>query len=428
MNVLIIGSGGREHAITWKIKQSPLCEKIYVAPGNGGTKEIAINLDINVKDFSAVRKAVVDYEIGLVVVGPEEPLVNGMVDDLKTNEETKGVLVIGPAQAAAKLEGSKEFSKDFMTKYGVPTAKAKTFDSSNIREGYQFLEELKPPYVLKADGLAAGKGVLITEDLSEAKANLDDLILNKRFGDASARVLIEEFLSGIELSVFVLTDGKDFVVLPEAKDYKRIGEGDEGPNTGGMGAVSPVIFADKQFMNKVVEKVIKPTVKGIESEGMDYCGFIFFGLMNNSGEPEVIEYNVRMGDPETEVVMPRIKSDLLEVLIAAAEGRLNEVKLELEPFTATTVVMVSGGYPGDYEKGREISFKKDVKGSIPFHAGTAIKNDTLVTNGGRVIAVTGLGKNMGEALNRSYSGVDLIEWEGKNYRKDIGFDLQRLGQ
>ena len=428
MNVLIIGAGGREHAMAWKIKQSPTCGIVYIAPGNGGTAEVATNLDINVKEVPEVKAAILKYDIGLVVVGPEEPLVNGIVDKLKGDEELKELLVVGPDAHGARLEGSKEFSKDFMNKYGVPTARAKTFDASNITEGHQFLKEVKPPYVLKADGLAAGKGVLITSDLAEAQANLDDLILNKRFGEASARVLIEEFLSGIELSVFVLTDGKDFVVLPEAKDYKRIGEGDTGPNTGGMGAVSPVIFADRLFMEKVVEKVVKPTVRGIKEEGMDYRGFIFIGLMNDGGEPQVIEYNVRMGDPETEVVMPRIKSDLLSLLVAVAQGKLAEEELEIEPFTATTVVLVSDGYPADYEKGREITFSKKIKSAIPFHAGTKMKGGQLVTNGGRVIAMTGLGKNMVEALTQSYNAIKDVQWKGMTYRSDIGADLQKLGQ
>lgn len=426
MNILVIGSGGREHALSWKIAQSPKCDQLFVAPGNGGTGEVATNLEINVNDHQAVLQAIEEHKIGMVVIGPEDPLVNGLADDLKAANSS--LLVVGPGKSGAILEGSKQVAKDFMKKYEVPTAAAEVFDESNIEAGYRFLESLNPPYVLKADGLAAGKGVLITEDLSEAKANLDDLILHKKFGDASAKVLIEQFLKGIELSVFVLTDGKDYVILPEAKDYKRIGEGDTGLNTGGMGAVSPVVFADKDFMRKVEEKVVQPTVRGIQEEGMDYCGFIFIGLMNQSGEPYVIEYNVRMGDPETEVVIPRIKTDLVELLQAAALGELNGMELEIEPYTASTVILVSGGYPEAYEKGKEIRFKEEIKSVIPFHAGTTMKEDKLLTNGGRVMAITGLGKNMGEALNRCYKAVDLIEWEGMNYRSDIGKDLQKLGQ
>ncbi|WP_258100552.1 phosphoribosylamine--glycine ligase [Marinoscillum pacificum] len=426
MNILVIGSGGREHALAWKMAQSPKCDKLYIAPGNGGTGDVATNLDLDPKNHVAVINAVTQYEIDLVVIGPEDPLVNGLADDLKAAH--KSLLVVGPGKTGAILEGSKQVAKDFMKKYGVPTAAAEVFDETNIEEGYKFLESLEPPYVLKADGLAAGKGVLITEDLAEAKQNLDDLIINKQFGDASAKVLIEQFLKGIELSVFVLTDGKDYVILPEAKDYKRIGDGDTGLNTGGMGAVSPVVFADKSFMEKVEEQVVKPTVRGIQEEGMDYCGFIFIGLMNQSGEPYVIEYNVRMGDPETEVVIPRIKSDLVELLEAAAEGELAGKELDIEPYTASTVILVSGGYPESYEKGKEIRFKKEIKSVIPFHAGTKIQEGKLVTNGGRVMALTGLGKNMGEALTRCYAAVDLVNWEGMNYRTDIGKDLQKLGQ
>ena len=426
MNVLIIGSGGREHALAWKIKQSPQLSKLFVAPGNGGTHSIATNLEINVKDVEEVKSAIKENDINMVVVGPEDPLVNGIVDYLK--DELKDVMVIGPGSEGAKLEGSKEFAKDFMEKYGIPTGQAKVFDKTNIEEGYAFLSSQHPPYVLKADGLAAGKGVLITEDIDEAKQNLDDLIIGEKFGKSSARVLIEEFLNGIELSVFVLTDGKDYVILPEAKDYKRIGEADTGPNTGGMGAVSPVIFADKAFMDKVEERIIKPTIKGIREEGMDYHGFVFFGLISVKGEPYVIEYNVRMGDPETEVVIPRIKSDLMELLKATAHANLGKVTIEIEPFTATTVMTVSEGYPGAYPKGKEIEIDQPLNGAIVFQAGTKMVGQKLFTNGGRVIAVTCLGKNMSEALAKSYKGVDQIKWEGKNYRSDIGFDLKALGQ
>jgi phosphoribosylamine--glycine ligase len=427
MNILIIGSGGREHAIAWKIHQSPLCEHLFLAPGNGGTSEIAQNLPIGVDDFDQLLAAITEHSIELVLIGPEAPLVNGLVDRIKSSEAHQHVKVIGPASDGAQLEGSKDFAKQFMNKYGIPTAKAQVITQKNVKEGKKFLEELDPPYVLKADGLAAGKGVIITEDLAEAKSSLEQLI-GGQFGAASETVLIEEFLSGVEISVFVLTDGKDYVILPEAKDYKRIGEGDEGPNTGGMGAVSPVIFADRIFMEKVESKIIKPTVEGIKQEGYDYHGFIFFGLIKVGSEPYVIEYNVRMGDPETEVVMPRIKSDLVEALLATAEDRLASYNIEKELFTAATVMLVSEGYPGAYEKGREITLAGNLKGVIPFHAGTKLEDGKLLTDGGRVISVTGLGKNMGEALNSSYLKIKEIDWEGKTFRKDIGFDLNRLGQ
>ncbi|MFY0608158.1 MAG: phosphoribosylamine--glycine ligase [Cyclobacteriaceae bacterium] len=428
MNVLIIGSGGREHAFVWKLKQSPKCGEVFIAPGNGGTNTLATNLTIDVSDIDVVKEAILSNDVRLVVIGPEVPLVNGLVDDLKAQPELKDLLIVGPAKSGAILEGSKEVSKEFMNKYGVPTAAAKVFDASNIEEGYAFLESLKPPYVLKADGLAAGKGVLITEDIEEAKKNLDDLIIHKQFGDASAKVLIEEFLTGIEVSVFVLTDGKDYVILPEAKDYKRIGEGDTGLNTGGMGAISPVIFADRAFMESVEEEVVKPTVEGIKAEGMDYCGFIFIGLMNSGGKPKVIEYNVRMGDPETEVVLPRIKSDMLDLLVTAASGKLGSFDLEIEPYTAATLVLVAGGYPEAYEKGKEITIEGEIKTVIPFHAGTKEENGKLVTNGGRVMTLTGLGKNLPEALSNCYTAAERIKWDGINYRRDIGKDLQKLGQ
>ncbi len=428
MNILVVGSGGREHTLAWKIKQSPKCDKVFVAPGNGGTENVAINLPINIDDHNQVKSVIIENGIDLVVIGPEVPLVNGIVDDLKAATELKDLKIVGPAKSGAMLEGSKQFAKDFMQKYGVPTAGAKIITEANLKEGYEFLESLKPPYVLKADGLAAGKGVLITKDIDEAKTNLTDLIVNKKFGDASAKVLIEEFLSGIELSVFVLTDGKDYVILPAAKDYKRIGEGDTGLNTGGMGAISPVIFADKAFMQKVEDEVVKPTVKGIAEEGMDYTGFVFIGLMNNAGQPYVIEYNVRMGDPETEVVLPRIKSDFLELLEAAADGQLGEKTLEVEPYTASTVILVAGGYPESYDKGDEITVKEEVKSAIVFHAGTRKDNGKLLTNGGRVMAMTGLGKNLAEALAHSYAAADQIKWKNMNFRKDIGFDLKELGQ
>ena len=427
MNILIIGSGGREHAIAWKINQSPLCNQLYVAPGNGGTATLAENLPIGVEEYDQLLKVMLEKSVDLVVVGPEAPLVGGLVDKIKNSPSHAHIKVIGPGGEGSRLEGSKDFAKQFMIKYGIPTAKAEVISKSNLTEGKKFLASLEPPFVLKADGLAAGKGVIITEDLKEAQNSLEELIKGK-FGAASETVLIEEFLSGVEISVFVLTDGKDYLILPEAKDYKRIGEGDQGPNTGGMGAISPVIFADRIFMEKVEQKIIKPTVEGIHKEGYDYHGFIFFGLIKVGNEPFVIEYNVRMGDPETEVVMPRIKSDLVELLLATAEDRVAEVTLEKEPFTASTVMLVAEGYPEAYEKGKEITMSGDLKGVIPFHAGTQVKSGKLVTSGGRVIAVTGLGKNMGEALNKSYQKINQIQWEGKTFRTDIGFDLKRLGQ
>lgn len=427
MNILVIGSGGREHALAWKIRQSPRCSQLFLAPGNGGTGQIATNLDIDVKDFTALKAAIREHSIHLIVVGPEDPLVNGVVDDLKADASLKGLLIIGPSKDGARLEGSKEYAKEFMLRHGVPTAAARTFHAGNIAEGYAFLKTLRPPYVLKADGLAAGKGVLITDDVEEARRNLEDLILHQKFGAASARVLIEAFLSGIELSVFVLTDGKDYVILPEAKDYKRIGEGDTGLNTGGMGAVSPVIFADADFMTKVEELVVKPTIAGIKAEKMDYTGFIFIGLMNDQGNPYVIEYNVRMGDPETEVVIPRIQSDLVDLLMAAAKGELAGQRIDVNPNTATTVMLVSGGYPEAYEKGKEITIGADDSVTV-FHAGTRLEGDKLLTNGGRVISVTALGKNMDEAMSKSYKAIEKIHWEGRFFRSDIGADLKKLGQ
>lgn len=428
MNILVIGSGGREHAFAWKIKQSPKCDQVFVAPGNGGTGSVATNLNINISKVAEVKSAIVENNIDLVVVGPEVPLVEGLVDDLKADADLKNLLIVGPAKNGAILEGSKEFSKEFMNKYGVPTAAAKVFDESNIEDGYTFLESLKPPYVLKADGLAAGKGVLITENIEEAKANLRELIINKQFGAASARVLIEEFLHGIEVSVFVLTDGKDYLILPEAKDYKRIGVGDTGLNTGGMGAVSPVIFADETFMTRVEEEVVKPTIAGIKAEKMDYCGFVFIGLMNDGGKPYVIEYNVRMGDPETEVVLPRIKSDLVELLEAAAQGKLGEKSIEIEPYTATTVVLVAGGYPENYNKGDVISIGELPENVVAFHAGTKLSDGNLVSNGGRVLALTGMGANLEQAISKSYAAASKISWKDMYYRTDIGLDLKKLGQ
>ncbi|XOV93222.1 MAG: phosphoribosylamine--glycine ligase [Bacteroidota bacterium] len=428
MNILIIGSGGREHALAWKIKQSPRLTNLYIAPGNGGTGELGTNLSLDINNANQIKQAVSDNKIDLLVFGPEEPLVRGMVDQIKSDKAFADLLIVGPAAEGAQLEGSKHFAKEFMEKYGIPTGKARVFSKNNLDEGLKFIEDQQPPFVLKADGLAAGKGVLITEDVEGAKQNLKDLILEEKFGAASANVLVEEFLSGIELSVFVVTDGKEYKILPEAKDYKRIGEKDTGLNTGGMGAISPVIFADADFMKKVEEKVIKPTVDGIAKEGMDFHGFIFFGLIKVKEEPYVIEYNVRMGDPETEVVIPRIKSDLVDLLEATANSTLNNIELVVDQDTAATVMMVAGGYPEKYEKGHEIQISQPAGSSIIFHAGTAIKDGKLVTNGGRVMAITNLGNDLSEALTKSYAGVEMVTWEGKNFRKDIGFDLQALGQ
>ena len=423
MNILILGSGGREHAFTHKLVQSEKVTQIFVAPGNAGTQEIATNITINPTDFEAVKKAVIAHDIEMVIVGPEAPLVNGVHDFFLANDELKNIPVIGPKKDGALLEGSKDFSKEFMFKHGIPTAKYQSFTKDNLQEGKLFLETLTPPYVLKADGLAAGKGVLILDSLDEAKAELEEMVSHQKFGDASSTVVIEEFLKGIELSVFVLTDGISYKILPSAKDYKRIGEGDQGLNTGGMGAISPVPFADKAFLNKVEELVVKPTILGLQKDGIDYRGFIFIGLMNDNGAPSVVEYNVRMGDPETEVVLPRIASDLFDLFEGVAHQNLHEKEFSVTEKIATTVMLVSGGYPEAYEKGKLISGLKTIKNSIVFHAGTSIKNNTVVTNGGRVIAVTSLAASIKEALELSYKSIDEIHFEKMNYRKDIGFDL-----
>lgn len=422
MKILLLGSGGREHAMAWKMAQSPKLEKLYVAPGNGGTGNVAENVAINPTDFDAVGKFCVDNTIDMVVVGPEDPLVKGIKDYFKSSEALKNIAVIGPDANAAQLEGSKEFCKKFMQKFNIPTAAYQGFSISEIDAANEFLGTLTPPYVLKADGLAAGKGVLIINDLEEAKQELKNMLEGK-FGEASKRVVIEEFLDGIEFSVFALTDGKDYVILPEAKDYKRIGEGDTGLNTGGMGAVSPVPFADKALMEKVEEKIVKPTIAGIEAEGMDYTGFVFFGLIKVGEEPMVIEYNVRMGDPETEVVMPRIKSDLVEVFQKAATGKLGEVQLEADDRSACTVMVVSEGYPEDYAKGKKITGLENVEDTIVFHAGTKLADGELVTSGGRVMAFTSYGANKKEALQKSYASINKVCYDGIVYRKDIGFDL-----
>tara|TARA_X000001036_G_scaffold276717_1_gene257003 strand:- start:5064 stop:6341 length:1278 start_codon:yes stop_codon:yes gene_type:complete len=425
MKILILGSGGREHALAWKISQSDLCEGLFVAPGNGGTAEIAINLSLEVNDKPGILDTVVRLGIDLLVIGPEDPLVNGVVDFLKKESKLKDLLVVGPSAAGALLEGSKDFAKKFMLKYGIPTADAEIFTKADLVAGKQFLAGLTPPYVLKADGLAGGKGVIITKDRQEAEESLEKL-LRGQFGPSSENVLIEEFLDGIELSVFVLTDGDSYVILPEAKDYKRIGEGDTGPNTGGMGAVSPVSFADAHFMKKVEDKIVAPTIKGIKSEGFDYHGFVFFGLIKVGEEPMVIEYNVRMGDPETEVVMPRIKSDIVPLLVATARGELSDVSVTFEENAAATVVLVSNGYPGSYETGESIKIASNNDQSIiPFHAGTAQEGHNLLTKGGRVLAITGLGNHLTEALVNSYRGVDFVKCKGINYRTDIGFDLAK---
>jgi phosphoribosylamine--glycine ligase len=423
MNILILGSGGREHAFTHKLVQSKKVTQIFVAPGNAGTQEIATNITINPTDFEAVKNVVLQYQISMVIVGPEAPLVLGVHDFFLADEELKNIPVIGPKKDGALLEGSKDFSKEFMIKHGIPTAQYESFTKESLEEGKLFLETLNPPYVLKADGLAAGKGVLILDSLDEAKAELEEMLSNKKFGDASSTVVIEEFLKGIELSVFVLTDGISYKILPSAKDYKRIGEGDQGLNTGGMGAISPVPFADKAFLQKVEDLVVKPTILGLQKDAIDYRGFIFIGLMNDNGDPSVVEYNVRMGDPETEVVLPRIASDLFDLFEGVAHQNLSEKEFSVTDKIATTVMLVSGGYPEAYEKEKLISGLDTIRNSIVFHAGTKIKDKTVVTNGGRVIAVTSLADDIQEALNKSYKSIESIHFEKMNYRKDIGFDV-----
>ncbi len=423
MNILILGSGGREHAFTKKLSESTKINKLFVAPGNAGTNEIATNLTLSPTNFSQVKEAVLQHNISMVVVGPEAPLVEGVHDFFLADDELKSIPVIGPKKDGALLEGSKDFSKQFMIKHNIPTAKYQSFTSATLNEGKSFLETLEPPFVLKADGLAAGKGVLILNDLEEAKSELEEMLSNQKFGAASSTVVIEEFLKGIELSVFVLTDGKNYKILPSAKDYKRIGEGDTGLNTGGMGAISPVPFATDDFLQKVEDLVVKPTIDGLQKDGIDYRGFIFIGLMNDNGNPSVVEYNVRMGDPETEVVLPRIQSDLVDLFEGVANQNLHEKSYEVTPQTATTVMLVSGGYPEAYEKGKEITGFNSVEDSIVFHAGTTIKDGKVVTNGGRVMAVTSFGNSIEEALEKSYKSIDKIAFDKINYRKDIGFDL-----
>lgn len=422
MKILLLGSGGREHALAWKISQSTKVDKLYIAPGNAGTAEVGTNINISATDFPAIKKSVLENGITMVVVGPEIPLVEGIKDFFLQDDQLKIIPVIGPAKDGATLEGSKDFAKEFMKRHNIPTAQYISVNKDNIEQGMWFLKAMTPPYVLKADGLAAGKGVLILDSLAEAEEELNAM-LGGKFGDSSATVVIEEFLAGVELSVFVLTDGKSYKILPEAKDYKRIGEGDTGLNTGGMGAISPVPFADKAFMDKIETRIIQPTIQGIQEENLDYTGFIFLGLINCNGEPKVIEYNVRMGDPETEAVMLRVKSDFVDLLEGMAKGNLKEKTLEIDKRAAATVMLVSGGYPGKYENGKVMTGFQQVKDSILFHAGTKSLGNDVVTNGGRVIAVSSYGNDMYQALEKSYQNAKHIKFEGVYYRKDLGFDL-----
>ena len=426
MKVLILGSGGREHAFSWKIAQSSHLEELYIAPGNAGTKLHGINVDIQVTDFEAIKAFVIEKKIELVIVGPEDPLVLGIHDFFLADEQLKNIPLIGPDKIGAQLEGSKDFSKKFMQKHNIPTAKYKTFTKENLQDGYKFLESLKAPYVLKADGLAAGKGVLILDDIKEAKKELASILLDSKFGKAGAKVVIEEFLKGIEVSVFVLTDGKSYKTLPEAKDYKRIGEKDTGLNTGGMGAISPVSFVNDKLKDKIENQIIIPTIKGLQQEKIHYKGFIFIGLMIVKGEPYVIEYNCRMGDPETEVVLPRIKSDLLDLFEGVASETLSERDLEIDPRTAATIMMVSGGYPEKYENGKVIYGLNTVSNCVVFHAGTSSDGPAITSNGGRVLSVTSLGKNLETALEKAYANVNMIEFDKAYFRNDIGQDLLAL--
>tara|TARA_Y100001949_G_scaffold156254_1_gene145019 strand:+ start:400 stop:1674 length:1275 start_codon:yes stop_codon:yes gene_type:complete len=424
MNILVLGSGGREHAISWKISQSDLCKNLFIAPGNAGTNLAGSNINLDINNFKQVKKFVLDKSINLVIVGPEEPLVKGIVDFFKSDEELKSINIFGPGKTGAMLEGSKNFSKEFMFRNKIPCGKSRTFSKNNLTEGFKFLDDINPPYVLKADGLAAGKGVLILDNLEEAKSELKNMVVDEKFGEASKNVLVEEYLDGIEVSVFAVTDGRNYLILPEAKDYKRIGEGDTGPNTGGMGAVSPVNFADNKFMEKVEKKVIKRTVDGIVKEKLDYTGFIFAGLMNVNGDPYVIEYNVRMGDPETQVVIPRINNDLLDIIIKCFNNKLSEVELDIKDGYTTTVILASEGYPESYDKGDVISNLEEKNNSQIFHAGTINEDEKVKSNGGRVIACTGEGETIDEALENSYYLADKITWRNKYYRRDIGKDLK----
>jgi len=423
MNILILGGGGREHAFCWKLSKSKIVNDIFIAPGNAGTSELGVNLDISVNDFLAIKEEVIKNKIEMVLVGPEDPLVNGINDFFLSDKILNPIPVIGPTKEAAMLEGSKDFAKKFMERNSIPTAKYATFNKKTIKEGHEFLNTLNPPYVLKADGLAAGKGVLIINDLAQAREELSEMLVGKKFGSASEKVVIEEFLKGIELSCFLITDGESYLTLPLAKDYKRIGEGDTGLNTGGMGAVSPVTFVDEAFLNKIDENIIKPTIKGLAKEKINYVGFIFIGLIKVQNSPYVIEYNVRMGDPETQVVLPRIKNDFGEILSSIASKEISKIKLEVDDKFATTIFAVSGGYPGSYEKGKKILNIDEVQGSNVFHAGTVSKGSNIYTNGGRVLAITSLEESFKEAINKSYKELKKINFDGMNYRKDIGFDL-----
>ena len=423
MTILLLGSGGREHALAWKMLQSTKCSKLFVAPGNAGTSAIAKNVALNITDFEAIKAFAIQEKVDLVVVGPEDPLVLGIYDFFKSDAGLNHMPVIGPSKVGAQLEGSKEFAKEFLVKNNIPTAAYASFTKETVEKGCEFLETLQPPFVLKADGLAAGKGVLIIQDLEEAKTELRNMLLHQKFGSASAKVVIEEFLDGIELSCFVLTDGKNYKILPTAKDYKRIGEGDTGLNTGGMGAVSPVPFADAILLEKIETRIVKPTIAGLQKDNIEYKGFVFIGLINVKGEPIVIEYNVRMGDPETEVVIPRLKSDLVELFQAVANQTLDQVSLQIDERSATTIMVVSGGYPEDYDKGFEITGLEKIQDSIAFHAATKLENDKVVTNGGRVIAITSFGDNFQEAIKKSYQNIEKLHFDKMYYRKDIGFDL-----
>lgn len=424
MTILLLGSGGREHAFAWKMIQSPLCDTLFVAPGNAGTAAIANNININPTDFPTIKDFVLKEKVEMVVVGPEDPLVKGIYNFFLNDASLKDIPVIGPSTIGAQLEGSKEFAKEFLFRHNIPTAAYDSFTAETVEQGCQFLETLQPPYVLKADGLAAGKGVLIIQDLAEAKEELRNMLVHQKFGTASAKVVIEEFLDGIELSCFVLTDGKSYKILPTAKDYKRIGEGDTGLNTGGMGAVSPVPFVDTVLMEKIETRIVKPTIEGFQKDGIAYKGFVFIGLINVKGEPIVIEYNVRMGDPETEVVIPRLKTDLVELFLAVANEKLDQIALEVDERSATTIMVVSGGYPEEFEKGKVITGLENITDSIVFHAGTKLENNQVLSNGGRVLTVTSYGDNFEEAIKKSYQNIAKLQFDKMYFRRDIGNDLK----